>query len=126
MKQKEIRTDKLGPVHGPYSQGILYNNLIFTTQVGSTPEKDVISDSVYEQTIQIFKNAKILLSEARSSLDKILKITIYILDFADFDDMNKAYREIITFSPMPARATVAVKAMIPGVKVEMEITAYTE
>jgi len=114
----------LGPAHGPYSQGLVCDHLFFTGVIGSTAEKDPVSDSVYDQTIQIFKNTQALLAEAGGSLSDIVNVTVYLLQMSDFDEMNRAYKEMLTERPLPARATVAVKEMLPGVKVEMVITAY--
>lgn len=114
----------LGPAHGPYSQALVCDKLFFTAQIGSTAEKDPVSDDVYEQTVQIFKNTKAVLEEAGGSLADIVKVTVYLLQMSDFDEMNRAYKEMLTEKPLPARATVAVHEMLPGIKVEMEIVAY--
>lgn len=125
MKKYAITNEALlGPAHGPYSQGLVCGHLFFTGVIGSTAEKDPVSDSVYDQTIQIFKNTQALLEEAGGSLSDIVNITVYLLQMSDFDEMNRAYKEMLTERPLPARATVAVKEMLPGVKVEMVITAY--
>lgn len=126
MEKKYAITNEalLGPAHGPYSQGLVCDKFFFTGVIGSTAEKDPVSDSVYEQTIQIFKNTQALLEEAGGTLSHIVKTTVYLLDMNDFDEMNRAYKEMLTQRPLPARATVAVKEMLPGIRVEMEITAY--
>ena len=125
MKKYAITNEALlGPAHGPYSQGLVCDHLFFTGVIGSTAEKDPVSDSVHEQTIQIFKNAQALLEEAGGSLSDIVNVTVYLLQMSDFDEMNRAYKEMLTERPLPARATVAVKEMLPGIKVEMVITAY--
>ena len=54
----------------------------------------------------------------------IINVTVYLLQMSDFDEMNRAYKEKINVVPLPARATVAVHEMLPGVKVEMIVTAY--
>ena len=84
----------------------------------------MVSDSVYEQTIRIFENTEALLKEAGGSLTDIINITVYLLQMSDFDEMNRAYKEKINADPLPARATVAVHEMLPGVKVEMVVAAY--
>lgn len=124
MKKYAVtREDLLGPAHGPYSQGLVCGQMFFTGVIGSTAEKDPVSDSVYEQTIQIFKNTQALLNEAGGSLSDIVKVTVYLLQMSDFDEMNRAYQEMLVQRPLPARATIAVKEMLPGIQVEMEITA---
>lgn len=114
----------IGPAHGPYSQGIVCGNLFYTGVIGSDGTGEVVSDSVYEQTIRIFKNTEALLKQVGGSLENIINITVYLLQMSDFDEMNRAYKEKINMEPLPARATVAVHEMLPGVKVEMVVTAY--
>lgn len=114
----------IGPAHGPYSQGIVCGNLFYTGVIGSDETGEVVSDSVYEQTIRIFKNTEALLKQVGGSLENIINITVYLLQMSDFDEMNRAYKEKINMEPLPARATVAVHEMLPGVKVEMVVTAY--
>ena len=124
MKKYAITNEALlGPAHGPYSQGLVCGRFFFTGVIGSTAERDPVSDSVYEQTIQIFKNTQALLQEAGGDLRDIVKVTVYLLQMSDFDEMNRAYREMLVERPLPARATIAVKEMLPGIRVEMEITA---
>ena len=127
VNRQAILDEKLlGPAHGPYSQAFLCGPFFFSGVIGSTAEKDPVSDSVYEQTIQIFKNTQALLEKAGGSLEDIVKVTVYLLDMSDFEKMNRAYKEMLKHKPLPARATVAVKEMLPGIRVEMEITAYID
>ncbi|MFB2010240.1 RidA family protein [Flintibacter sp. P01028] len=114
----------IGPAHGPYSQGIVCEHLFYTGVIGSDGTGEVVSDSVYEQTIRIFENTESLLKKAGGSLTDIINVTVYLLQMSDFDEMNRAYKEKINVVPLPARATVAVHEMLPGVKVEMIVTAY--
>lgn len=124
MEKLELKNEKeLGPAHGPYSQGLVCGNLFFTGVIGSKGENGDLPDSVYDQTKRIFENTQILLSQVGGSLDDIVKVTVYLLKISDFDEMNRAYKECLTKRPLPARATIAVKEMLEGVKVEMEITA---
>ena len=122
MKKFEVKDEQLlGPAHGPHSQGLVCGNFFFTGVIGEA--NGAISDSVYEQTKQIFANTEALLKQAGGSLKDIVKVTVYLLKMSDFDEMNRAYKECLTERPLPARATIAVKEMLPGVQVEMEITA---
>ena len=127
MEKIEIKNEELlGPAHGPYSQGLVYGNLMFTAQCGGTAEKFPVSDSVYEQTIQAFKNAAALFEQAGSSLDKVLKITVYLTDMNDFAEMNRACAEMLPNRPRPARATVGVNSLAPGAKVEIDFIAAVD
>lgn len=124
MQRYEIKDEALlGPAHGPYSQALVCGQMFFTGLIGSTAEADPVSDSVYDQTVQIFHNAQALLAQAGGSLADIVNITVYLLRMSDFDEMNRAYKQMLTQRPLPARATVAVHEMLPGIQVEMVITA---
>ena len=125
MKKYSVANEaQIGPAHGPYSQGIVCDHLFYTGVIGSDDTGEVVSDSVYEQTIRIFENTEALLKEAGGSLTDIINIKVYLLQMSDFDEMNRAYKEKINADPLPARATVAVHEMLPGVKVEMVVAAY--
>lgn len=124
MRRLEVKDEQaIGPAHGPYSQGLVSGNLFFTGVIGSCGEEGKLPESVYDQTIQIFANTKNLLERAGGSLKDIANVTVFLLNISDFDEMNRAYAECLTERPLPARATVAVKEMLEGVKVEMVITA---
>ncbi len=124
MNKYSVKDEQqIGPAHGPYSQGLVCDKFFFTGVIGSYGEEGKLSDSVYEQTKRIFENTRILLEKAGGSLDDIVKVTVYLLQMSDFDEMNRAYKECLVNEPLPARATIAVKEMIEGVKVEMEIVA---
>lgn len=116
----------LGPVMGPYSQGLKYNGIIYTAHCGITAEKGVVSESVYEQTKQAFLNAERILHQGGSSLGAVLKTTVYLTDTEDFAEMNRAYGEMLPELPRPARATVYVKSLSPGVKVEIDFVAAAQ
>lgn len=124
MRRLEVKDEKaIGPAHGPYSQGLVSGNLFYSGVIGSFGEEGLLPESVYDQTIQIFANTKNLLERVGGSLKDIVNITVFLLNISDFDEMNRAYNESLTERPLPARATVAVKEMLEGVKVEMIITA---
>jgi enamine deaminase RidA (YjgF/YER057c/UK114 family) len=124
MKQIAIfNQEKLGEVHGPYVQGTKYRDLFFTTQIATNVAGDIVSPNAYEQTIQTLKNAELALSEVGGTLADILTCRILLLDFNDYDDVNRAYREVMPDKPFPTRAAFQVSAMVPEVKVEMEFIA---
>lgn len=124
MEKFEVKDEALlGPAHGPYSQGLVCGRMFFTGLIGSTAQADPVSDCVYDQTIQIFHNAQALLRQAGGDLEDIVNITVYLLQMSDFDEMNRAYTQMLTKRPLPARATIAVHEMLPGIRVEMVVTA---
>jgi 2-iminobutanoate/2-iminopropanoate deaminase len=106
----EIRTDKAAPPAGPYSQGIRWDRLIFTASVptsspqfGPAPEGDVQAAAR-----NALENLKAILEEGGSSLDNVLKVTLYLRDMADFAAVNEVYVRYFTAEPRPVRSLVAV------------------
>ena len=127
MKKHAITNEaQAGPAHGPYSQALVCDHLFYTGVIGSDATGEVVSDKVYEQTIRCLENTEVFLKEAGGSLADVINVTVYLLQMSDFDEMNRAYKEKFVDAPKPARATVAVHEMLPGVKVEMVVTAYLE
>ena len=122
-KTEIINEEKLGKVAGLYSQGIKAGGFIFTTQIGNVAGGDLIGPGMYEQAIQSLKNIGYILSVEGADLSDIVKCTIYITDMNDYDELNRAYKEIMS-KPYPARACVQVSRLSPGSKVEMEVVAY--
>ena len=116
---------KCAESHGPYCQAMKAGNFVFSTQVGLDKAGNMVSDDAYEQTVQILKNFEVLLQEVGGTLDSIVKCTVYLSDWNDFDKMNKAYKEMMK-KPFPARCTVKIAAMVEEAKVEMEIIAYID
>jgi len=108
----------------PLSQAVKSNEFLFVSgQTGRDPEtREIISDSVAEQTRRIFKNVEPLLKSDGLTLNDIVRITVYIEDLDDKDEFNAAYEEILS-EPYPARAVIGGNDLSPGAKVELEITA---
>lgn len=125
MSKTEIYAEKCAESHGPYSQAVKAGNFVFSAHVGLDEKGKMVSDDAYLQTLQIFKNFEAVLQAAGGSLDDIVKCTIYLSDWNDFDKMNKAYKEVMK-KPYPSRCTVKIAAMVEEAKVEMEIVAYID
>ena len=122
---KEIIKTKKAPIAiGPYSQAIKFNNLVFVSgQIAIHPESnEFLDDNIVIQMKQVTENIKAILEGAGSSLQKVLKVTIFITDIKDFDKVNKVYAEYFGTS-LPARACVEVGNLPKGAKVEMEAIA---
>ena len=127
MAEKEaVRTEEApAPFQGaPYSQAIRAGGLVFVSgQVALTPgASEPAGSDVGEQTEQVFANLKAILEAAGSSLDRIVKTTVYLQDFGDFQGMNDVYRTHVGDVP-PARATVEVSALPSGALVEIDAIA---
>ena len=120
----EIRNEeKLGKVTGLYCHGMRAGDFLFSTQIGNVCGEELAGPGIYEQTLQTLENIQYVLSEVDAGLDNIVKCTIYITDMNDYDDMNRAYKEVMP-QPYPARACVQVSRLSPGSKVEIEFTVY--
>ena len=118
-----IATDKAPGAIGPYSQAIVFGNLVFTSgQIAINPATGNVEETTIEgQTIQVMKNLGAVLKEAGSSFDKAIKTTCFLADMADFGAFNSIYGEY--FTGKPARSCVAAKALPKGVLVEVEVIA---
>ena len=128
MAEKDvIRTDRApGPFQGaPYNQAIRVGDLVFVAgQLGTRLETgELAGPSVQEQTGQIMENLSAILEEAGSSLDKLLKTTVFLIDLADFAGMNEVYARHVGDRP-PARSTVGISALPSGARVEIEAIAH--
>lgn len=122
MSKEQISTEKAPGAIGPYSQGIVLGNLIFTSgQIPYTPDGQV-SEDIAEQTRQSLENIKSVLEAAGSSLDKVVKCTVFIADMEQFSIINQVYAQYFT-EPFPARSCVQAAYLPKGVGVEIEAIA---
>ncbi|WP_147820199.1 RidA family protein [Salidesulfovibrio onnuriiensis] len=119
-----ISTDKAPSAIGPYSQAVAAANLIFVSgQLPLVPETmDFCAGGIQEQTRQALTNAKAILEEAGSSLDKVVKTTVLLKDIKDFVAMNEVYAQFFE-SDCPARAAYQVAALPKDALVEIELIA---
>ena len=123
---KYIVTSKAPQAIGPYSQGISVGNFIFTSgQIALKPDGSLNDGDIKVQATQVLTNLSEVLKEAGSSLDKVVKTTIFLSDMDDFKSVNEVYAQFFG-SHKPARSTVAVKTLPLGVKVEIEAIALKE
>ncbi|AHF06678.1 RidA family protein [Desulfitobacterium metallireducens] len=124
MKQTVISTTKAPAAIGPYSQGIEVGNWVFTSgQIPLTPEGNLAGPSIEEQVRQVLQNAEQILLAAGTSLDNVVKTTVFLADMNDFQIMNSIYAEFFTAEP-PARSAVQVTRLPKDVKVEVEMIAF--
>jgi 2-iminobutanoate/2-iminopropanoate deaminase len=116
-------TNAPNPV-GPYVQAVIHGDIVYCSgQLGIDPATGaLVSPDAAEQTRQCMANLQAVLEAAGSSLDQILRTTIYITDITDFPRVNIAYGELLT-APFPARATVEVSALALGAVVEIDAIA---
>jgi 2-iminobutanoate/2-iminopropanoate deaminase len=121
-----IRTeDAPAPFQGaPYSQAIAVGDLVFVAgQLPIAPaSSDVVGETIQEQTEQVFRNLRAILTAAGTSLDRLVKTTVFLTDLGDFGGMNEVYAQHVGAAP-PARSTVEIAALPSGVKLEVEAIA---
>jgi len=126
--RKVVSTKNAPAAIGPYSQANIFGNLVFTSgQVPLIPETGVVvAGGVEEQTQQSLNNVKAILEEAGSSMEKVLKTTVFIKDMNDFTKVNGVYAKFFTEGSYPSRSAVEVARLPKDVLVEIEAIAYIE
>ena len=122
-----VRTADAPEALGPYSQGIRAGGLLFVRgQLGMDPSSGRLDDeSIETETTRTLKNVRAVVAAAGLTMDRVVKTTVYLVDLADFKAMNEVYG---TFFPdnHPARATLQVKKLPRGARVEIECIAVAE
>ncbi len=125
MEKEIVRTENApAPFQGaPYNQAVKIGGLVFVAgQLGLAPGASSVEGSIEEQTEQVMRNLAAILAEAGSSLDDLVKTTVFLQDLGDFAAMNAVYARHVGERP-PARSTVEVAALPSGALVEIEAVA---
>ncbi|HSR03088.1 MAG TPA: RidA family protein [Proteiniclasticum sp.] len=124
MLKKVIATRKAPGAIGPYSQAIMAGNLIYTSgQLPMDAETgEMVANDIVLQTRKSLQNVKAILEEAGSSMDKIVKTTVYLSDMANFGKMNEIYKEFFS-GDYPARSAFQVARLPKDALVEIEVVA---
>ena len=122
----KIETKTAPEAIGPYSQGMVAGDLIFTSgQIPLNPETGLMEgENITEQTHRVCKNLQAVLSAAGGTLQSTIKTVCFLADMADFSAFNEVYAQY--FSHKPARSCVAVKDLPKGALVEIEAVAEVE
>lgn len=120
-----IRTDRAPVPIGPYQQAVRAGHLVFTSgQIPIDPVTgEVVADGIEAQTRCAVENLKAILEAAGSSLDRVVKTTVFLRDMDDFPAMNKVYATYFRTETAPARSTVQVARLPRNVAVEIEAVA---
>jgi 2-iminobutanoate/2-iminopropanoate deaminase len=123
-KKEVIATEQAPAAIGPYSQAIRIQDLVFTAgQIAIDPDTGkLISGDVKAQTRQALKNLSAILEAAGSSVDHVLKTTVFLTDIRTYSDVNAVYAEFFT-RDCPARSAIQVAALPLGASVEIEAIA---
>jgi 2-iminobutanoate/2-iminopropanoate deaminase len=120
---EKIKTQQAPQAIGPYSQAIQVGNFIYTSgQIPLTPSGELVGEDIHSQTHQVLKNVKAILEEAGSSLDQVVKTTLFIKDMNQFAEINAVYAEYFS-DHQPARSCVEVARLPKDVLIEMEVIA---
>lgn len=121
----EVKTSKAPDPVGPYSQAIAADGLLLLSgQIPLVPETGrLVEGEIEAQTRQVLDNLNAVLEAGGSSLDRVLKTTVYLVDLSLFPRVNAVYGEYFAAEPAPARATVQVAALPLGAQVEIDAIA---
>jgi 2-iminobutanoate/2-iminopropanoate deaminase len=124
--RKQIKTAAAPAAIGPYAQGNIFGELIFTSgQIPIDPETgDFAGSGIEEQTAQALKNIRGILEAAGSSMDRVLKTTVFLSDIDNFALMNSVYETFFESDALPSRSAVEVAGLPKGALVEIEAVAY--
>ena len=118
---KAVSTTKAPAAIGPYVQGMIVNGMFYSSgQISLTAEGNMVEGSITEQTHQVFANLKAVLEEAGSSLQQVVKTTVFIKDMNDFATFNELYGQHFG-DHKPARSTVEVARLPKDAQVEIEV-----
>ena len=125
---KEIRTARAPEPVGPYSQAVMHAGLVYASgQIPLDPSTGkLIAGDIESETEQVFANLRAVLEAAGSSLERVLRATVYMTDLSLFPRMNGVYAAHMRGDPKPARATVQVAALPLGARVEIDAIAAVD
>lgn len=119
--RKIIKTQNAPLAIGTYSQGVTFQNLVFTSgQICLNPETGKLNNDTFKDEVrQVLNNLNAVLLESGSALNKILKVAVFITDLSLFSELNEVFLEFFPEHP-PARSAVEVSALPMNVRVEIE------
>lgn len=126
-RKRAVETVDAPKAIGPYSQAIIANGFVYTAgQVGTDPKTGtLIEGGIEAQTEQTLKNIEAVLKASGSSLDDVVKTTVFLADINDFAKMNEIYAKRFK-TPFPARSTVQVARLPRDARIEIEAVALVQ
>jgi 2-iminobutanoate/2-iminopropanoate deaminase len=126
MKKRVIQTDKAPKAIGPYSQAIQAGNLLFLSgQIPLDPASgELVKGDVRQQTQRVLENLKGVLGSQKLGMEDVVKVTIFMKDMGNFNQVNEVYATYFPSSP-PARSTVEVARLPRDADIEIEAIALT-
>ena len=121
---KLVSTENAPKAIGPYTQAVIHNGIAYLSgQIPLDPASgQLIEGDIAAQTERVMENLKAVLAAAGSSLDRVLKTTVYLVEIAEFPIMNEVYGRYFSANP-PARSTVQVAKLPRGARIEVDIVA---
>ena len=122
---REIRTDGAPAPIGPYSQAVVHDGLLYASgQIPLDPATgELVPGDVEAQTERVFANLRAVLDAAGTSLDHVLRATVYLTDLTLFPRVNAVYERHLGNPPKPARSTIGAAALPLGALVEIDVIA---
>ena len=126
MNKETVNTDKAPKAIGPYEQAIKVGDLVYASgQIPLDPNTgNLVEGDVKIQTRRVMENLKAVVEAAGSSLDRVVKATVFLKNIGDFAVVNEVYAEYLV-AAKPARSTVAVADLPRGALVEIDLIALT-
>ena len=123
LKPAKRRAVKTGPPNGIFTPAIVTGDLVFTSgQIGVDSKGQIVEGGIEAQTEQVFRNLATVLEAAGSSVDNIVKATVFLADMNDYNTMNELYKKHFKGDP-PARTTVQVAKLPRDARIEIEAVA---
>jgi 2-iminobutanoate/2-iminopropanoate deaminase len=125
--KKTVATENAPKAIGPYSQAVIYNGLAYLSgQIPLDPATgELVPGGIAAETERVLENLKAVLAACGSSVDRVLKTTVYLTDMREFAAMNEVYGRYFPQAP-PARATVQAARLPRDVRVEIDCIAAVE
>ena len=127
MRRQPVETPQAPKAIGPYAQAIRSGGLVYTSgQIGIDPATGaLVPGGIEAQTRRVLENLKAVLAASGSSLEKVLRVTVYLTDLGHFQAMNRIFADYLD-AHRPARSTVGVAALPMGALVEMDMIALCD
>ncbi len=125
---REVRTDAAPEPVGPYSQAVSHGGVLYCSgQIPLDPATgEMVAGDIEAQTRQVFANLSAVLEAAGSSLDRVVRASVYLADLSLFPRVNAIYAEHFRASPQPARSTIQAAALPLGAQVEIDVIALID
>ena len=127
MSKTVIKTHNAPQAIGTYSQGVKFQNLVFTSgQIPINPENGKLIENDFKLEVhQVLKNLSAVLKEGGSSLKSAVKLTVFLTDFSFFPEVNEVFNDYFPNDP-PARSAVQVSALPMNARVEIEAVGFIQ